>query len=417
MLIFLIIQFGLHMHQMNVDNAYLLGQLLEEIYLEIPEGMTSESPNEALLLLKDIYGLKQSGRVWHKKLSKFLASIDFQSTNSDPCVFVNAEKRLIIALYMNDMLLIGETEKAVIDLKKKIKKQYKMKNMGVAKVILGIQIELDRTRGIITLDQINYLRNFLHEEGIKSDIKKTRPMLDYNALTSSEPHEERADKQHYQHVIGKLMYAMKDTRPDLCFALRKLSQFCLNPCIRHKNALDDLLQYVNNTVDYKLIFKKRDKITSECHSDSTYADDLIDRKSTYGAVLFLNKTSCIWYSKKLRSIATSSTEAEYMVLCQTSKTVVWAARWLQKLKILSLGPAQIPIMGDNLGANGLTKDPEHHVRTKHIDVQYHYIRKVVELGTVIVNHIPSSQNAADILTKPLNKTKFINGLKLLRFAV
>ena len=86
---------------------------------------------------------------------------------------------------------------------------------------------------------------------------------------------------------------MKDTRPDLCFALSKLSQFCLDLSIRHKNALDNLLQYVNSTVDYVLIFKKRNKIISKCHSNSVYADDLTDKKSTYGTVFFLNSTPCI----------------------------------------------------------------------------------------------------------------------------
>ena len=118
-------------------------------------------------------------------------------------------------------------------------------------------------------------------------------MHDYNALILSEFHEKRADKQHYQHVIDKLMYTMKDTRPDLCFALSKLSQFCLNPSIRHKNALNDLLQYVNNIVDYVLIFKKKDKIIFKCHLNSAYANDFTNRKSTYETVFFLNSTLCI----------------------------------------------------------------------------------------------------------------------------
>ena len=104
-----------------------------------------------------------------------------------------------------------------------------------------------------------------------------------------------------------------------------------------------------------------------------------------------------------------------MALCQANKTVVWAARWLQELHFLPQRPAHIPLKRDNLGANGLTKNPEHHVRTKHINVQYHYIREVVELGIVNVSYVPSSQNAADILTKPLDKTKFSNGLRLLGF--
>ena len=152
------------------------------------------------------------------------------------------------------MLLIEKTKKTVIDLKKEIKKQYKIKNMYVVKIILNIQIKSNQTRSIITFNQINYLRNFLHEKKIKSNIKKTRSMFDYNALTFSKYYEKRANKQHYQHVIKKLMYAIKDTKPDLCFALKKLSQFCLNFCIKHKNVLNDLFQYVNNIVDYKFIF-------------------------------------------------------------------------------------------------------------------------------------------------------------------
>ena len=113
MLIFIVVQFGLVLHQMNVDNAYLLDNLLEEIYLEIPKELTSKNPDEALLLQKGLYGLKQSDRVWNQKLSKFLASMGSQPTFSDPCVFVNAKKHLIIAFYVDDLLVIGKTEEAV----------------------------------------------------------------------------------------------------------------------------------------------------------------------------------------------------------------------------------------------------------------------------------------------------------------
>ena len=113
-------------------------------------------------------------------------------------------------------------------------------------------------------------------------------MHDYNALISSEFHKERANKQHYQHIINKLMYIMKNTKPDLCFTLSKLSQFCLNPSIKYKNTLNDLLQYVNNTVDYVFIFKKKIKIISECHLNSVYVSDFTNKKSIYKTVFFLN---------------------------------------------------------------------------------------------------------------------------------
>ena len=139
-------------------------------------------------------------------------------------------------------------------------------------------------------------------------------------------------------------------------------------------------------VDYKFIFKKN-KITFKCHSNSTYADDSINKKFIYEIFLFLNKALCIWYSKKLRSITISSIEVEYMILCQINKIIVWTARWLQELKILILKPVWISIIKNNLEANDLTKDFEHHIHTNYINVQYHYIQKMIELKTVIINHI------------------------------
>ena len=118
-------------------------------------------------------------------------------------------------------------------------------------------------------------------------------MHNYNALILSEFHEKRANKQHYQHIINKLMYIMKNTRSDLCFALNKLSQFCLNPSIKHKNALNDLFQYVNNIVDYVFIFRKKNKIIFKCYLNSVYADNFTNRKSIYGIVFILNSIFCI----------------------------------------------------------------------------------------------------------------------------
>ena len=138
-------------------------------------------------------------------------------------------------------------------------KIYKIKNMNFIKIILDIQIQIWLNQNTLILNQTNYFQNFLQKLEINSNIKKTQFMHDYNTLILSEFHKKRTDKQHYQHVIGKLMYIMKDTKPDLCFVLSKLSQFCLDFSIKHKTVLNDLLQYVNNIVDYVLIFKKKTK--------------------------------------------------------------------------------------------------------------------------------------------------------------
>ena len=185
--------------------------------------------------------------------------MDFQFIFSDSCVFVNVKKHLIIVFYVNNLLVINKTKKTVKSFKQEIMKTYKMKNMNFVKIILNIQIQIRLNQSMIILNQINYFQNFLQELEINSNIKKTQFMQNYNALIFSEFYEKWANKQHYQHVIDKLMYIMKDTRSDLCFVLSKLSQFCLDLSIRHKNILNDLFQYVNNIVDYVLIFKKKTK--------------------------------------------------------------------------------------------------------------------------------------------------------------
>ena len=211
------------------------------------------------------------------------------------------------------------------------------------------------------------------------------------------------------------MYIMKNTKPDLCFTLSKLSQFCLNPSIKYKNTLNDLLQYVNNTVDYVFIFKKKIKIISECHLNSVYVSDFTNKKSIYKTVFFLNSIFHIWYNKKLRSIITSSIETKYMALCQMNKTVVWATWWLQKFHFLFLKSVHIFLKKNNLKANELIKNFEHYVYIKYINVQYYYIKKIIELEIVNINYVFFFQNAANIFIKSLNKTKFNNDLKLLGF--
>ena len=142
-------------------------------------------------------------------------------------------------------------------------------------------------------------------------------------------------------------------------------------------------------------------------------DDKEDRKSTHSHVLLHGSAACIWSSKKQRGVATSTTEAEYVALTATAKTIVWTTRWLEEL--LFRGPQDDPIKlySDNQSSIALVKNPEYHQRTKHIDIQYHYIRQVYEDGLIDLEYIATGDQAADILTKPLTLSKFKHGRKLL----
>lgn len=127
--------------------------------------------------------------------------------------------------------------------------------------------------------------------------------------------------------------------------------------------------------------------------------------------LLLENSACIWTSTKQRTISTSTAEAEYVAQCQASKQLIWAGRLLQQLGFRDGGP--IELRCDNQGAIALIKNPENHSRTKHIDVQYHYVREVVEDGLIQISYLPTTEMAADIRTKPLTKAVFQRGVALL----
>ena len=207
------------------------------------------------------------------------------------------------------------------------------------------------------------------------------------------------------------MYLMTGTRPDLAFAIGKLSQFCHDPTVRHANALNRVLKYVAETTHYGIFFQR--DASTVAYSDAAYGDDKKDRKSTYGHVVLRGGGACIWTSKKQRGVVTSTTEAEYVGLTEAAKTVVWLTRWLNELAFRKSNNDAIQLLGDNKASLALVKNPEYHQRTKHIDIQYHYVRQVYEDDLIELDFTPTASQAADILTKPLALQAFARGRRLL----
>ena len=203
------------------------------------------------------------------------------------------------------------------------------------------------------------------------------------------------------------MFLNMATRPDLSFAISKLSQFCNDPTTRHMNSLLRVLKYLRKTTDLGLVYTNSaaNNSTDVRHfTDAAFADNKEDRRSTHGYVMTNSGAACVWYSRKQRSVVTSTTEAEYIALAEGCKTAIWANRWIAEAGYPSNSP--ITILGDNNGSLSLAKNPDQHARTKHIDVQYHFVREKVEEGLVKVAYINTKAQLADIMTKPLTKQTF-----------
>ncbi|KAI0999788.1 hypothetical protein K3495_g8413 [Podosphaera aphanis] len=205
------------------------------------------------------------------------------------------------------------------------------------------------------------------------------------------------------------MYAMVLTRPDIAFALGKLSQYMSDPAQHYGSAVKILMRYLKATVSQKLRYGRARGTQFSVYSDADWASDKADRKSVSGGVIMFYGGPISWLSRKQRSVATSSCDSEYIALSISAKQRQWVAQVFRDLKrseYIGKNPDRVQMCGDNQGSLTLVKNPHLHERSKHIDVCFHYVRDIAEKGKLIVEYIPTSEMIADGMTKPLARINF-----------
>jgi hypothetical protein len=217
-------------------------------------------------------------------------------------------------------------------------------------------------------------------------------------------------------MIGGMMYAAICTRPDIAYAVTALSQYSSNPGPEHWSACKRVLRYLSGTRNYGLVYGKTDEdaIISTGYSDADYAANPDDRKSISGYAFMLGGAVYAWSSKKQTTVATSSTEAEYTALAHATRFAIWSRYLLDEMGYAQKDPTVIH--EDNQAALALARDPQFHARSKHFDIQNHFIRERIENGTVDPVYCTTDDQLADIFTKPLARPKhekFTRGLGLL----
>lgn len=323
---------------------------------------------------------------------------------------------MIILVYVDDLVLAAKERSTIDSFKTEFAKTFKIKDLGEIQKILGIRVIRDRKARTITLDQSQYLNGVLNDNSITTAKHKasTTPMNGYESLRPANDTDERTNTKAYQKTIGSLMYAMVHTRPDIAFALGKLSQYMSDPAQHHAHALKALLRYVRATVNRAIKFGAGGDVA--IYSDADWAGDKSDRKSTTGSVCMHYGGAISWASKKQTSVATSSTESEYMALSVSAKQSQWISQVLHDMgyaRCLGDNPSKVNIMGDNQGSIALTKNAHLHDRSKHIDICYHYTRDLAQRNRILVKYVPTADMIADGLTKPLAKFGFERFVKML----
>jgi hypothetical protein len=392
--------YGLEIHQMDVVTAFLAGELEEEIFMEQPEGFEVGNKEDDLVcrLRRSLYGLKQAPRVWNQRIRLFLKSIGFDQTYSDPCVYINKETDIIIAMWVDDLIIFGKDMVSINNLKVQLNEEYEMKDLGELKYFLGIQVHRDRERKIIHINQSGYNRTILERYGMQNSKPASTPLATSARLVKATITDILTDQRGYQSIVGSIMYAMLATRPDLAQSIQQISQFSQNPTKTHEKAAKQALRYINGTIDEGITYNGNLGLRLKAWSDASWGGEE-GRKSVSGFVFTLAGGAITYSSKKQGSVALSTTESEYMALLHALKELIWLLRFLREIGY-GIDNQNI-IYTDNQGAIALAHNPEHHARTKHVDIQYHFVRNCVEDGTTRLEYCPTEDMVADGLTKAL----------------
>ncbi|XP_019168356.1 PREDICTED: uncharacterized protein LOC109164057 [Ipomoea nil] len=246
------------------------------------------------------------------------------------------------------------------------------------------------------------MTELLRRAGMESCKQLSTPMSLVTSITATES-PVLDDPMPYRRLVGSLMYLLI-TRPDLSFVVKRLCQFIHKPTKDHWAALKRVLRYIHGTQNLGLRLTTTSSPVVHVFSDFDWAGCSLDRKSTTGYAVFLGPNLVSWVSRKQRTVARSSTEAEYKAIIDAAAEVTWVQSLLCEL---GLHPPTVPVLWcDNLGATYLCANPVFHARTKHVEVDYHFVRDKVASGGLKVNFVSTHDQLSDIFTKPLALSRF-----------
>ncbi len=365
------------------QNHIFNGDLEEEIYMEQPEGFTQKGEHLVCKLHKSLYELKQSSRAWNQKLDVFCKNIKFVRSDVDFSMYITQVGDVIIVVYVNDLILVCNNKDKLLQVKEELFRKFEMKDLGDLHFFLCMEVERGRAQRLLYINQIRYLKEVL-KCFCMDDCKAIRMPLDPKTkLKKNEDKDDEMVKVPYQQVVGSLMYAILCTRPDLAYPINVVSQHMANPSLEHWIAVKCIFRYLQGTLQFKLCFRGLTPQGLVGYCDADWADDLEDRRSTTRFVFMMGGGTISWSSKRQPTIVLSTTEVEYMASMQATKEAIWIAKFMKELGYMKKKKAMV-IRCDNQGAISLTKNPRQYARTKHIDVQHHFVREQVENAEVIL---------------------------------
>ncbi|CAL1391749.1 unnamed protein product [Linum trigynum] len=390
------------LHQLDVNNAFLHGDLDEEVYMRVPQGFARDGDTRVCRLRKSLYGLRQASRNWYAKFASALVDFGFTMSRADNSLFIyhTPEAFVAVLIYVDDVVLTGDAPEVIQSVKTFLHQRFSIKDLGVLKYFLGIEVA--RSPDGIVLSQRKYTLDILKDSGLGAARPSSFPMEQNHTLTR--PTDDRADDvSSYRRLVGRLLY-LTITRPDIAYSVNVLSQFVHSPSPDHIAAAHRVLRYLKTAPGQGLFLPSAGSLELIAYCDSDWAGCQSTRRSTTGYFVQLGGAPISWRAKKQRVVSRSSAEAEYRAMASATSEVLWLRFLLRELQVVQRAPT--PLYCDNQAALHISANPVFHERTKHVEMDCYFVRERVSSGEILPQKVKTTQQLADIFTKALGTDQF-----------
>ncbi|GAU44848.1 hypothetical protein TSUD_112220 [Trifolium subterraneum] len=390
-------------YQLDVNSAFLHGELTENVYIAQPLGYQKGSIDKVYKLKKALYGLKQAPRAWYNKIESYFNQEKFQKCPHEHTLFVKhvEDKILIVSLYVDDLIYTGNDSKLFEEFKHSMQGKFAMTDLGKMRYFLGV--EVTQSEHGIMISQQKYAKEILARFGMEACNGVGSPIVPGNKLTKDE-NGKLVDATKYKQMVGCLMYLLA-TRPDLAYSVCLIARYMDKPTEIHSAAAKRILRYLKGSISLGVLYKRSMNQELVGWTDSDYAGDSDDRKSTSGYVFKFGSSAISWSSKKQPIVTLSTTEAEFVAAASCACQAIWPKKLMNQL-----GQKQekcIVIYCDNSSSIKLSKNPVMHGRCKHIDVRYYFLRDLVKDGILLeMKHCSTIEQLTDGMTKALKLETF-----------
>ncbi|KAJ9545538.1 hypothetical protein OSB04_025245 [Centaurea solstitialis] len=390
-------------HQLDVKNAFLHGHLNEIVYMQQPPGFVDRQfPNFVCRLKKSLYGLKQAPRAWYTRFATYILSHGFRSSVCDNSLFIYTQgtQMAYLLLYVDDIVITASSDDLLQTIIRMLSREFAMTDLGKLHHFLGIKVT-HNSNGLF-LDQSQYAKDIISRASMSSCKPCTTP-VDLNAKLSATDGPLFHDPTLYRSLAGALQY-LTFTRPDISYAVQQVCLFMHEPHEPHFAFLKRIIRYLQGTLSYGIRIVRSTTISLVAYCDADWGGCPDSRRSTSGYRVFFGDNLISWSSKRQSTVSRSSAEAEYRGVANAVAEATWVRNLLLELQ-LPLRQASV-VYCDNVSAVYLSDNPVQHQRTKHIEIDIHFVREKVRIGHIRVLHVPSSLQYADIFTKGLPRQLF-----------